>query len=82
MGSMSERPDPHADAAVGKQGEPVHPGGSAAHGAAHVDAHGSGHDDGHEGEALGPVDVGMWGAAVLGVALGLVVFLALVYAVS
>jgi hypothetical protein len=78
MGSMSERPDPHADPAVGKQGEPVDPGSSAAH----VDAHGAGHDDGHDGEALGPVDAGMWGAAVLGVALGLVVFLALVYAVS
>ena len=38
--------------------------------------------DEHEGTALGPVDVPMWGAAVLGVALGLVVFLAFVYAVS
>jgi hypothetical protein len=56
---------------------------------ASMDDHGGdhGHDDhnmgeGHEAEALGPVDVTMWGAAVLGVALGLVVFLAVIQALS
>lgn len=38
--------------------------------------------DEHEGTALGPVDVTMWGAAILGIALGLVVFLALIQALS
>lgn len=38
-------------------------------------------DHGHEATALGPVDVTMWGAAALGVVLGLVVFVALIQAV-
>ena len=50
-----------------------------AHGdAAHGDEHGA---EGHDGEALGPVDVTMWGAAVLGIALGVVVFIAFMQAV-
>jgi len=49
--------------------------GDAAHGNEHGgDAHG-------EAEALGPIDVTMWGAAVLGIALGLVVFIAFMQAV-
>ena len=60
-------------------------GKADAHGdAAHGDEHGDdGHgDDAHdEAEALGPVDVTMWGAAVLGIALGLVVFIAFMQAV-
>jgi len=49
------------------------------HGAAddHGDTHG--HDDhAHDGDALGPVDVRAWGALLGGIALGLVVVLALV----
>jgi hypothetical protein len=40
-----------------------------------ADGHGDGHADGHGhgGEALGPVDVRAWGAAVLGIASALVV---------
>jgi hypothetical protein len=51
----------------------------------HADDHG--HDDGDHGEvhaetALGPVDVQRWGAAAVGVLLGLVVVLALVQSLS
>ena len=55
-------------------------GTAGAHGdAAHGDEHGG---DAHgEAEALGPIDVTMWGAAVLGIALGLVVFIAFMQAV-
>lgn len=55
-------------------------GTAGAHGdAAHGDQHGG---DAHgEAEALGPIDVTMWGAAVLGIALGLVVFIAFMQAV-
>jgi hypothetical protein len=43
------------------------------------------HDDhdmgeGHEATALGPIDITMWGAAILGIALGLVVLLGFVWA--
>jgi hypothetical protein len=51
-----------------------------------ADDHGGdhGHDDHAHGggEALGPIDITAWGAAILGVLLGLVVLLALVQAVS
>lgn len=40
------------------------------------------HGEAHAGEALGPVDVAKWGAATLGVGLGLVVFLALVQSLT
>ncbi len=41
----------------------------------HGDDHG--HDDhAHGGEALGPIDVPAWGAAILGIVLGLVVVFA------
>ena len=68
---MSERLDPHAaDSMVGPHGS--------------TDDHGDdhGHDDHAHGggQALGPVDVRMWGAGVFGVMLGLVV--ALVMAMS
>ena len=50
------------------------------------DGHGGdgGHGDhGHDGgEALGPIDVTAWGAAVLGIVLGLLVLIALIQAVS
>ena len=54
------------------------------HGAA--DDHGGdhGHDDhGHGGgDTLGPIDLPMWGAAVLGIVLGLIVLVAFVQAAS
>ena len=40
------------------------------------------HGDAHDGPALGPIDVTAWGAAILGIALGLVVLIALIQAVS
>ena len=62
---MTERSDPHTgDAMVGPHGQ------AGDHGGEH------GHDDhGHAGEtvALGPVDVRAWGAAILGLLLGLAV---------
>lgn len=45
-----------------------------------VEPHGTADD--HGGEALGPIDVAAWGAAVLGVALGLIVLIALILAVG
>jgi hypothetical protein len=45
----------------------AHPSGDQGH---HADAHGD--DHGH-GDALGPIDWRAWGAAVLGVASGLLV---------
>lgn len=69
---MAERTDPHAgESMVGPQGA--------------ADDHGDtdGHDDhAHGGTALGPIDVASWGAAAVGVALGLVVVLALIQAAS
>lgn len=69
---MSDTHDPHAgEAAVGP------------HGAA--DDHGGdhGHDDhAHGGDALGPVDVQAWTAALVGIALGLVVMFAFIQAGS
>ncbi|MEO8273382.1 MAG: hypothetical protein ABI620_04885 [Chloroflexota bacterium] len=53
------------------------------HGA--VDDHGDthGHDDhAHGADVLGPLDLPAWGAAILGLVLGLVVVVALVQAVS
>jgi hypothetical protein len=54
-----------------------------------ADDHGGdhGHDEHDPGEdhaatELGPIDTAMWGAAVLGTALGLVVFLAFVWALG
>jgi hypothetical protein len=42
-----------------------------------------GHDDhAHGAEALGPIDVPKWGAAVLGIVLGLIVLFAFVQATS
>ena len=47
----------------------------------HADAHALG-DHGHADVALGPIDVPAWGAAAVGVLLGLVVVLALVQSLS
>ena len=81
---MSERPDPHpADGVVGQAGKPDDHTAPGAHGDAHDDGHGGTQDEhGHGGETLGPVDVLSWGAAGLGVALGLVVVVVLLAAGS
>ena len=50
-----------------------------------MDDHGEthGHDDhGHGGETLGPVDRALWGAAALGILLGVVVAVALAIGAS
>jgi hypothetical protein len=69
---MAERHDPHAgEAGVGPHGAPDD----------HGDTHG--HDDhAHDTETLGPVNVLAWAAAIGGIALGLVVMLALVQAAT
>ena len=81
---MADHPDSaHAKTASPHEGESmVGPHGT-------MDDHGGdhGHDDhnmgeGHGSEAIGPVDVRMWGAAALGVLLGLVVVWAFVSSLS
>jgi hypothetical protein len=67
---MTAHSDPHAGEAM------VGPHGAA-------DDHGSdhGHDDhAHDGETLGPLDRTAWGAALLGIVLGLVVMFAFIQA--
>jgi len=67
---MAERTDPYAGESM------VGP-----HGAADDHGDSDGHDDhAHDGMWLGPIDVMAWGAAAVGVVLGLVVVLALVQA--
>ena len=67
---MAERTDPHAGESM------VGP-----HGAADDHGEADGHDDhAHGAPSLGPFDVMAWGAAAVGVILGLVVVLALVQA--
>jgi len=71
--SSSHAASPHAgESMVGPHG------GADDHGEDH------GHDDhGHGGgDTLGPIDLPMWGAAVLGIVLGLVVLFAFVQATS
>jgi hypothetical protein len=72
MAPVRDRTDPHAgEAAVGPHGA--------------TDDHGSdhGHDDhAHGSEALGPVDVQAWAAALVGIALGLVVMFAFIQAAT
>ncbi len=69
---MSEHEDPHGGESM------VEAHGSAAdHGGAHG---GDDHPDG--AEALGPFDLRAWGAAGLGIVLGLVVMLAFIRAGS
>jgi len=70
--SETARPSPHAGESM------VGPHGAA-------DDHGEdhGHDDhAHGGEALGPINVAAWGAAVLGIVLGLIVVFAFAQAAS
>jgi hypothetical protein len=76
MPSMAERPDPQPDPHAGEDMVGAH-GAAEDHGADH------GHDDhAHAGMALGPIDVQAWGAAAVGVLLGLVVVLALIQSLS
>jgi hypothetical protein len=65
---MSEHEDPHAGEAT-----------AGPHGAS--DAHGD-DDHAHGADALGPFDLRAWGAAGLGIVLGLVVMLAFIRAGS
>ena len=67
----------------------IHPGAHGADGM--VGPHGSmadhgethGHDDhAHDADMLGPVDRGLWGAAALGILLGVVVAVALAIGAS
>ena len=69
---MSTHADPHAgESMVGPHGA------TGDHGADH------GHDDhGHGGESLGPLDLPAWGAAILGIVLGLIVLFAFVQSLS
>jgi hypothetical protein len=63
VSSETHKPSPHAGEAM------VGPHGTA-------DDHGEdhGHDDhAHGGDSLGPIDLPMWGAAALGIVLGLIV---------
>ncbi len=70
---MADKHDAHAGESM------VGPHGVASdHGEDH------GHDDHAHGggDALGPIDLPMWGAAILGIVLGLVVLFAFVQAAS
>jgi hypothetical protein len=65
---MSGADQAHDDHAASSH-DLAHAGGGQGH---HADAHGEEH--GHGDEALGPIDLKAWGAAVLGIASGLLVF--------
>ena len=53
------------------------------HGAADDHGEDHGHDDhAHGAASLGPIDLPMWGAAVLGIVLGLIVLFAFVQAAA
>jgi hypothetical protein len=70
MARMAQSPDPH-----GSTDDRGVDGGHDDH---------VGHDDHERGDAmaLGPIDVPRWGAAALGVLLGLVIVLALIQSLS
>ena len=69
---MSEHQEPHAGEATGGPHR-----ASEDHGEAHGDD-----DHAHGADALGPFDLRAWGAAGLGIVLGLVVMLAFIRAGS
>ena len=60
--------------------------GAEAHAPHAADEHATddvhGHDDHSRGSEIGPIDVRAWGALAVGVALGLVVVLALIQSLS
>jgi len=69
---MAERHDPHAgEAAVGPHGAPDDHGGDHCH-----------YDHAHGDDAIGPVNVLAWAAALGGIALGLLVMLAFIQAAT
>ena len=69
----SERHDPHADESmVGPHGAPDDQGAD----------HGDDDHAEHGGAVLGPIDIPAWGALLVGIALGLVMLLAFVQALS
>ena len=73
MAPMAERPDPHgSDAAAGEHGQPADHAADQGH-----DDHGHG-----AGSALGPLDAQAWGAAILGIVLGLIVVAAFMLAAT
>jgi hypothetical protein len=75
------QPDDHGDVAVHGDPASAHADPVAGHvdDVAVHDAHASGHDDlVHGGVEVGPIDVRAWGAALIGIILGLVVALAFV----
>lgn len=72
----SAKPMPHAaDGTVGEHGSMDDHGGDHGH-----DDHNMG--EGHAMTALGPIDVTAWGAAILGIVLGIAVALAFLAAAS
>jgi len=68
---MADHADPHAAEPVGPHEATDDHGDDGGHG-----------DHAHVEEPIGPIDVQAWGAAAVGVALGLVVVLALVQSLS
>lgn len=73
---MSGADQGHDAHAASSHAVPPHTGGAQGH---HDDAHGDSH--GHDGEALGPIDVRAWGAALLGIASGVLVLAVLYVAI-
>ena len=69
---MSGADHAHDDHAASSHVQPTHAGGAQGH---HGDAHED--DHGHGGDTLGPIDLRAWGAAVLGIAGGLLVVVVL-----
>jgi len=65
---MSGADQAHDDHAASSH-DLAHAGGDQGH---HADAHGDEH--GHGEEPLGPIDLKAWGAAILGIVSGLLVF--------
>jgi hypothetical protein len=59
--------------------DPAHPDTDHGHDDYGAGAHG-GDTHAHSGEALGPIDVTMWGVGVVGVALGLLVAVCVAFA--
>jgi hypothetical protein len=81
MGSMADKDDARAgETSVGPPGTTDDHGGEQGADHGHDD-HGPA-DHGHGAEALGPFDLPAWGAAGLGIVLGLVVVFAFIQAAA
>jgi hypothetical protein len=59
--------------------DPAHPDSDHGHDDHAAGGHGAADAHGHGGEALGPIDITMWGIGVVGVALGLLVALCVAF---